>query len=68
MKKRMATTAFVLSAVLASAGAVEFSRIEADVSALPEANRFVGRMVEERVEERVPPIDDVSITDVEDER
>ena len=50
----MVVGVFALGATLASAGAGEYSRIEADVSALPEANRFVGRLVAERVCERVP--------------
>ncbi len=53
----MVVGVFALGTTLASAGAGEFSRIEADVSALPEANRFVGRLVAERVGERVPPSD-----------
>ena len=55
MKYGMVVGVFALGATLASAGAGEYSRIEADVSALPEANRFVGRLVAERVCERVPP-------------
>ncbi len=43
-----------LAAGMLGVHAGEYGRIEADVSALPEASRMVGRLVEERVRERVP--------------
>ncbi len=51
-EKVFAALCFAAGVLGAAAG--EYGRIEADVSALPEANRFVGRLVDERVRERVP--------------
>ena len=50
-----------LAAGMLSVHAGEYGRIEADVSALPEASRMVGRLVEERVRERVPEPAEVGV-------
>ena len=46
--------AVCLAAGMFGAEADEYGRIEPDVSALPAARQFIGRLVEERVRERVP--------------